>query len=75
MKKKTLVHICPKCGSTDVKSILLFSPLMANTSAFVCKNCDYMRSFVAPDFWKVNSQDFMEVYKEVVEEFDGNNKN
>src|SRR3990167_9091500 len=24
-----------------------------------CKNCDYMRSFVAPDFWKVNSQDFM----------------
>jgi len=41
MKKKTLVHICPKCGSTDVKSILLFSPLMANTSAFVCKNCDY----------------------------------
>ena len=40
-----------------------------------CKNCDYMRSFVAPDFWKVNSQDFMEVYKEVVEEFDGNNKN
>ena len=33
-----------------------------------CKDCDYMRSFVAPDFWKVNSQDFREAYKKALEE-------
>lgn len=32
-----------------------------------CRNCDYMRSMVSPDFWNVSMSEFVNTYEEVVE--------
>ncbi len=40
-----------------------------------CKNCDYMRGMIAPDFWSVDRETFKRVYEEVLEELDVHSEN